>query len=111
MVFGGLPEPVVRHTIRRENGDILYRFDLCYREFRLLFEYDGRHHAESTGQWTRDLARREWLDQHGWRLIVVTAADLRDPEGLLTRLRAAMTDAGMPPSPSSERWRHHFRAT
>jgi very-short-patch-repair endonuclease len=45
---------------------------------KLIIEYDGRQHAMNSAQWQRDLKRREELDALGWRIIVVTAADLYD---------------------------------
>jgi very-short-patch-repair endonuclease len=61
----------------------------------LIIEYDGRQHAENSGQWRRDLTRREELDRLGWRLIVVTSDDLHDaPETVLMRVRDALIDRG-----------------
>ena len=71
------------------------RFDLSYPGLKLIIEYDGRHHAESSSQWQRDLSRREELDRLGWRLIVVTSDDFRDaPEAVLNRVRDALIDRG-----------------
>lgn len=43
----------------------------------------------------RDLKRREELDALGWRIIVVTAADLFDaPDQTLARVRAALIERG-----------------
>jgi very-short-patch-repair endonuclease len=62
---------------------------------KLIIEYDGRQQAENSGQWRRDLSRREQLDGLRWRLIVVTSDDLRDaPEAGLSRVRVALIDRG-----------------
>lgn len=108
LTLAGLPEPVVNHAIRMLDGQIRFRLDLSYPGYRLAIEYDGRQHAESASQWQWDLSRREWLDQHGWRLIVVTAQDLRDPAALLARVSVAMADVGMPAHRLDEKWRLHF---
>ena len=87
------------------------RFDLCYEEYRLIIEYDGRQHAENAGQWQRDLARREELDAMGWRLIVITAQDLYTrPERVLVRVRDALIDRGATGlrSQFKNEWRRHF---
>ena len=71
------------------------RFDLSYPGLKLIIEYDGRQHTESSGQWRRDLRRREELDRLGWRLIVITSDDLHDaPGAVLTRVQEALIDRG-----------------
>ena len=58
-------------------------------------EYDGRHHAEDAHQWGHDLSRREWLDAHGWRLIVLRAEDVYStPWASVARVVAAMGSRG-----------------
>jgi hypothetical protein len=95
LVLAGLPEPTVNVIIRNSDGSWRMRFDLSYPGLRLIIEYDGRQHAENSGQWRRDLTRREELDRLGWRLIVVTSDDLHDaPETVLMRVRDALIDRG-----------------
>jgi very-short-patch-repair endonuclease len=95
LVLAGLPEPTVNVIIRNPDGSWRMRFDLSYPGMKLIIEYDGRQHAENSGQWRRDLIRREELDRLGWRLIVVTSDDLRDaPETVLMRVRDALIDRG-----------------
>ncbi len=45
--------------IRDEHGAWLARLDLAYPQWRIAIEYDGRQHAESSGQWHTDIGRRE----------------------------------------------------
>jgi G:T-mismatch repair DNA endonuclease (very short patch repair protein) len=52
-------------------------------------EYDGLWHAE-TGQFARDRRRLNRLQAAGWRIVFVTAADLRDAVGLIARIAAAL---------------------
>jgi Protein of unknown function (DUF559) len=95
LVLAGLPEPTVNVIIRNPDGSWRMRFDLSYPGLKLIIEYDGRQHAENSGQWRRDLSRREELDGLGWRSIVVTSDDLRDaPEAVLNRVRDALIDRG-----------------
>lgn len=95
LVLAGLPEPTVNWIIRNPDGSWRMRFDLSYPGLKLIIEYDGRQHSENSGQWRRDLSRREELDRLGWRLIVVTSDDLHDtPEAVLNRVRDALTDRG-----------------
>lgn len=95
LVVAGLPEPQVNFIMRHPDGSWRMRFDLCYPALKLIIEYDGRQHAMNSAQWQRDLRRREELDALGWRLIVVTAADLFDaPEQVLARVRVALIECG-----------------
>ena len=80
--------------MRHPDGSWRMRFDLCYPALKLIVEY-GRQHAMNTAQWQRDLKRREELDALGWRIIVVTAADLFDaPDQVLARVRGALIERG-----------------
>ena len=111
IVLAGLPEPVVNHTIRDENGDVVMRLDLSYPWLRMVVEYDGRQHAEDVRQWNRDLERRESLDEAEWRIVVVTAEGIyREPERTLARIRRALVSRGCTGLPRrlAEDWRPFF---
>jgi hypothetical protein len=71
IVLAGLPEPQVNVIVRIAGSKWRWRFDLCYPEYKLIIEYDGRQHAYDAKQWSNDLERREWLDQEGWRILIV----------------------------------------
>lgn len=90
LTLAGQAPPAVQHEVRSPSGSFVARVDLAYPEARLAVEYDGDHHRDRK-QWRHDLARRERLEALGWRVVVVTAADLRpDPAGLVARVRAAL---------------------
>jgi very-short-patch-repair endonuclease len=111
LVLAGIPEPEINFKVRDRNGVVIYRFDLSYPEIKLIVEYDGRQHAEDTGQWNHDLTRREWLDDHGWKLIVVTARDFYShPRRVIDRVRRGLCERGrrIPASALSEDWRPYF---
>jgi very-short-patch-repair endonuclease len=111
IVLAGLPEPEVNHTIRDEYGAVIARLDLSYPHLKLIVEYDGRQHAESSAQWQRDLERREMFDNDGWRILVVTAKGIyKEPERTLQRVRAALVSRGSTGVPRhlSEEWRPYF---
>jgi very-short-patch-repair endonuclease len=88
------------------------RYDLCYPEFRLIVEYDGRQHAEDIAQWESDLQRREELDDEEYRILVVTARGVFvEPERTIERVRRQLIARGFPGKlPVDEQWREHFRA-
>lgn len=111
LVLAGLPEPVVNHILRWPDGAWRMRLDMCYPELKLIVEYDGRQHAESTQQWSKDLKRREQLETEGWRIIVVTGQDLRTcPTDVLARVRDALQargSRGLPATLSTD-WLRYF---
>ncbi len=88
LVLAGL-DPVPQFGVL-DHGRFVARVDLAFPDLRLAIEYEGAHHFVD-GQIARDEERLERLRAAGWRVIRVSAADLRDPEGLLARIRAALT--------------------
>ena len=96
IVLAGLPEPQVNVIVRIAGGKWRWRFDLCYPEYKLIIEYDGRQHAYDAEQWSHDLERREWLDQDGWRIIVVISDGVYvHPLRTLQRVKAALEERGL----------------
>ena len=111
IVLAGLPEPVVNIVLRDESGTVIFRLDMGYPDVKVGTEYDGRHHAENSAQWRRDILRREALESDGWRLIIITSDGIyRDPMQTLTRVRdvlAARGVTGLPRRLSAD-WRRFF---
>lgn len=96
IVLAGLPEPTVNYTIRHDNGDWEYRFDLSYPEWKILIEYDGQQHLRDSEQWSKDLLRREELERQGWRIVVIQKDHLyKQPDQVLHRIRQALLDRGV----------------
>ncbi|MEW1955188.1 hypothetical protein [Terrabacter sp. NPDC080008] len=109
MVLAGLPEPVDNHKVCWPDGRVRWRFDLSVPASGLVIEYDGRQHAESDEQWDHDIDRREWMDGHDIRLVVVRSKDIyRTPAGTLGRIVTAMRARDMRVPRLSEEWRQHF---
>lgn len=91
IVDAGLPRPQPQHWVTF-GGRPLFRLDLAYPHARVAIEYDGREFHEGDDQRKADEARRRWLRDHGWTVIVLTK-DSFDPESLdawLAELRAAL---------------------
>lgn len=108
MVIAGLPEPEIDHRVYDRDGILLYRFDLCYLEWRLVIEYDGRQHAAGA-QWRADIARDEQFDSWRLRKLVFVAQDIyATPANTITRIRRAMREQGMPVPALRDDWRRHF---
>ena len=111
IVLAGLPEPQVNTIPRLVGGSGSRRFDLCYPELKLIVEYDGRHHAQDSEQWSSDILRREALEAQGWRLIIVNAEALyNNPSETLRRIRSALEQCSSPRLPRRipDVWRRHF---
>ena len=70
------------------------RGDLVYRRFRVIVEYDGWHHERDARQRQKDHLRRERLEAAGWTVIVITAADMKDPLGIVRRVHNALVARG-----------------
>ncbi len=94
IVFAHLPEPRCNQDIHGATGRFLARGDLVYAELRVLVEYDGWHHERDGQQRQRDLVRREALEAEGWRLIIVTAEDLKAPRVVVHRVHRALVERG-----------------
>jgi hypothetical protein len=86
-----LPRPVAQYSVR-SGGIFLARTDFAWPEHKLALEYEGRWHGESQ-QVAPDRRRLNRLTSAGWRVLFVTAEDLREPARLLIRIRAALDDS------------------
>ena len=80
---------VAQYVVKAEDGRFIARVDLAFPEAKVAVEYDGAWHGEP-GQFRRDRERLNRLTAAGWRVIFVTAADLRSPEALLRRIANAL---------------------
>ncbi|MGY1885425.1 hypothetical protein ACI799_09005 [Blastococcus sp. SYSU DS0753] len=94
VVRGGLPVPVAQYEVRHR-GSFVARVDFAWPELMVALEYDGAWHGEP-GQFARDRRRLNRLQEAGWRVVFVTAADLHRPAELLARLAAAVQFPGVP---------------
>ncbi|MGY1661366.1 endonuclease domain-containing protein [Geodermatophilus sp. SYSU D00705] len=88
LALAGLPA-IPQFTVRDADGSFVARVDLAHPEQRVAVEYDGAWHADPT-QLVRDRRRLDALVAAGWTVLHVTAADLRDPEALVARVRALL---------------------
>lgn len=84
-----LPEPMTCCPV--ETSDRTYYADLGYPELKIAIEYDGEYHFTGGAKLARwDNERIEAMVAAGWRVLRVTALDLRDPRRFLHRLAAAI---------------------
>ena len=87
LVLAGL-QPLPQFQIEHRGVQIA-RVDLGFPEARLAVEYEGAHHFDAD-QIIRDDARYSRLRAAGWTVIRLAAHDLRDLDGVVTRVRAAL---------------------
>jgi hypothetical protein len=87
-VRAGLPRPVTQHVVV-ERGVFIGQVDLAWPEARLVVEYEGPHHFEEL-QIAKDDRRYLRLVAAGWRVIRLSAADLRDLGEVVDRIRAVL---------------------
>jgi G:T-mismatch repair DNA endonuclease (very short patch repair protein) len=86
-----VPQYIVRDGGRR----FVARVDLALPDLKVAIEYDGAWHGDAP-QLTRDRRRMNALASAGWKVLFVTAADMRDPVALVRKVRAflAATTSG-----------------
>jgi Protein of unknown function (DUF559) len=87
LVLAGL-RPVPQYEVQVA-GNLTARVDLAFPEERLAIEYEGAYHFDGV-QIVRDDARIRRLLDAGWRVIRLSAADLRDLDAVVARVRAEL---------------------
>ena len=87
LVLAGL-RPVPQFQVV-DGGIEVARVDLGFPEARLAVEYEGAYHFDGD-QIVRDDARYARLRAAGWTVIRLTSVDLRDLDGVVARVRAAL---------------------
>lgn len=92
LVAAGLPAPETQIEFR----DLRLRVDMGWREWKVAVEYDGIQHWSDARQRAWDIERVALLEAAGWAVIRVSAAMLRRPELLVTRVRDKLLAAGCP---------------
>lgn len=91
LVDAGLPEPEMNAVVTDASGRFLGEADLVYRGRRVVIEYEGDYHRTDKKQWRKDIVRYERMQDAGWRVIRVTADDVRlRPDETVARVRAAL---------------------
>ncbi|GAB3699645.1 DUF559 domain-containing protein [Mariniluteicoccus flavus] len=107
--LAGLPEPDLQVDIYDGCGVWLGRVDELDPEFKVICEYEGRHHLTDPAQWSKDVARYEAMVAEGYIVLRFTAEHLRDPVAVVHRIhrihRALVSHGYRGPKPSfGDRW-------
>lgn len=101
IIDAGLPLPEPQYWIEID-GVPTYRLDFAYPRLKVCVEYDGDEwHERSPEQRERDEARRCWLRDHGWTVIVIRRGGFTGSalDAWLAELREALS-----PAYSNRRW-------
>lgn len=87
----GFPEPELQQNVYDRRGRWIGRFDMLYREERVIVEYDGDQHRTSKGQYEKDITRIERAIAAGWKVVRVRAKGLyARPDATIRRVREAL---------------------
>jgi hypothetical protein len=93
LVAAGLPEPRINELWTGPDGGTT-EGDLVYPEQRVWIEVEGDQHRTDRTQWRKDVVRYERLTDLGWRVVRITADDLRlRPAETVERVRRALLRA------------------
>jgi hypothetical protein len=97
LVTGGIVPPQCNLNVI-ERGRWIARVDMAWVREKVIVEYDGAVHLQEA-QRRRDAARLNELQAAGWRVIVLTADSLRQPEATCALVRQALRDGArrLPP--------------
>jgi very-short-patch-repair endonuclease len=89
LVLAGLaPEP--QYEVRAA-GRFVARVDFAWPHAKVALEYDGAYHFED-GQIVRDDERLDRLRAAGWVVIRISAADLRDLDAVVDKVRQVLAE-------------------
>jgi len=99
----GFPEPQSQVYVYDEGGRLVGIADFAIEEHKTLIEFDGRGKYGLDGLTSDAVAKRLWsekLRQSGlqrlrWAVVRIVWSDLRHPERILAKVRAAFAEAAM----------------
>jgi hypothetical protein len=94
----GLPRPEVQWWVLVA-GKPRYRLDLAYPHAKIAIEYNGEEFHSSDEDVAADAERRDWLERHGWTVIVVDKNSFTDEaiEVWIGQIRERLATAQTPP--------------
>ena len=87
LLEAGLPRPRVQAPLHNAAGRFVGRADLYYPQARLVIEYGANHRDRLI----EDNRRQNALIDAGFRILRLTAADLRErPDAIVAQVRNAL---------------------
>jgi hypothetical protein len=97
VVRAGFPEPEVNPPLFDRRGAVIAHGDLAWRRYRVVLEYEGRHHAEDPEQFAIDIRRLDNLAAEDYRVIRVDRRLLGDEPRLVAKIAEALLARGWQP--------------
>ena len=94
VVRAGLPEPEVNPPLVDRYGVVIAHGDLAWWRYRVVLEYEGRHHAEDPAQFAIDIRRLNLLAAEDYRVIRVDKHLLSDERTLVAMIVDALRKGG-----------------
>ena len=91
LVRGGLPEPIIGHTVFHD-GYFVGTPDLAYVDEKIAIEYQGSGHWLDRDVFEDDIIRRELFERAEWKNVLVTASRLRRPARLISEIGALLRE-------------------
>lgn len=91
---GALPSPTEQEHVHDVRSGTHAYLDLAWPDAMLGVEFDGYAKYTSRADLRAEKAREMVLRRHGWRVLRVEWRELRDPDAVLRRLRAALGGEG-----------------
>ncbi len=87
LLRAGLPAPVTQVPVETHLG--VFWVDLGWPALRFAAEYDGveKYGGGTTAVLIAEKRRQDAIEEAGWRVVRLTAGDVRDPVALARRLR------------------------
>jgi hypothetical protein len=92
LIDGGLPVPLPQVPVHDRWGNEVAHGDLGYLEWKVLVEYEGRHHA-GAGQFDRDIDRYSLMAADGWLVVRLGRSHLW-PATVVDRVGRALRSRG-----------------
>ena len=97
LVQSGLCRPVTQIPVTNDQGRVVRRIDMGWPEWKVGAEYDGEQHFTNPANYAEDIVRLEFLEARGWRIVRVSARQLRyERSTVVARMRLALRDRGCP---------------
>jgi very-short-patch-repair endonuclease len=88
---------VTQIPVTNAQGRVVRRIDMGWPDWKVGAEYDGEQHFKNPDDYSNDIVRLEFLASKGWRIVRVSATQLRHqrPE-VVQRTRLALRQRGFP---------------
>ncbi|MET0898841.1 MAG: hypothetical protein ABWY45_13100 [Mycobacterium sp.] len=97
LVQAGFPRPETQIKVFDEQGFLVARIDMGWREYRVGVDFEGAHHWTEPRQFTKDVDRYARLPELGWKDIRLTSGIFHNnPQQFLRRVSDGLIARGCP---------------